>query len=83
MMVGMKIEEMGYVITNVPGVEKIIVEPDEDAPSGVHIMVHMTNTTTDFTIEDFAKFAYAMQYVVDLTRARFPTDKPIDGAASE
>lgn len=74
-----KTQELGTVITEVPAVEYIRIEPSETSERGVHVEIKIQGIAPmSFGIEEFGEFAYAVALAND--RVTWLADRNEKGA---
>ena len=63
----MKIEDRGYVLTDVPGYERIVIEPDQRQPGGATaLFFDREGEVIRFNLADLNQFYRAVEQAVRL-----------------
>lgn len=62
----MKIEDRGYVLIDVPGVDRIVIEPDPSQQKGAIVLFFRDGQPQRYGLSELAQFSQAVEHAVRL-----------------
>lgn len=62
----MIIEDKGYILTDIPGLDRIVIEPDESSAFGVHVLLFRDGEAQSYGVAELGQFYRAVEQAVRL-----------------